>query len=1109
MKKASHKDILRTISHGKKRFVSIAVITALGVVMLAGLRAACVDLRLSADAFYDEQDLYDISIQSTLGLTDDDVEALAELEGVELAEGAYSETVYLTGETHESVLIKTLSTCGMNEPYIIEGELPAAADEIAVTVGYLTESGKSIGDTVTIEEVLEEAEDEDDEDEEPTFEITEYTITASVTDPANINNPDSATAFRDTSTTDYTFFVTLDAVNSDVYTAVYLTVSGAAELNSYSDDYDEAISAVVDSIEEILKTEREEARTQEVLDEAQSEIDEAEEEMNEAFEEAEEELADAQEELDDAREELDEGWEEYYDGLAEIEDAQAELDEGRETLEKEEEEALEQIADAKEELEEGREELESSWAELEENEATVSENLAQVTSALEEIEAGITQLEEGIAQLEAAIAQLSAYSPESEELTALNSEYEAAQAQLAELTAQKAELEESLAQLTAAQEELAEGRAQLEAAEAELEAGEEELETQEAEAKAEIAEAWEELEEGQAELDEAKEELEDGLAELEEGEEEYADGLAEYEDGKAEYEEEKADALAELEEAKEELADIDGATWYIQDRTSLSGFVNIDSDSGAIESIGTFFPIIFLAVAILISLTTVTRMVEEERGCIGTYKALGYRSSEILRKYMIYSLSACLCGCIVGEIGGFIVLPEIVFIIFSVMYSLPSYSLSFDVLYGLMGPVIFFAGIGIATRLACRLVLRQKPAALMRPKAPKAGSKVFLERFKPFWKRISFLNKVTIRNLFRYKKRLLMTVIGIMGCTSILMCGFAIKDSVTELSTLQYDDVYQYDLMATATDNDELIEYLDGSEEIENYISLRIDSVTLSYNGSSENIQIYVIPDDQVQEFGNYINLTTKDGSAVTLDSTGIFVTINAGIVLGFEAGDTVSIKDLTLTQAEAEVSAVVMNYMGNNVYMTQSLYESLFGEYEANGVLADFNDSCTDHAAWAKELKHQEGVTSATATAQLQDEFSDAFVLINMVVYVLLIMAAALAFVVLFTLSTTNISEREREIATIKVLGFHRNEVHTYVNKETIILTIIGIIPGLFLGTLLGHALTSVLDMPSLYFAVNIHPVSYLISFVLSLVFAFIVQIITNRTLNSIDPVEALKSIE
>ena len=1094
------KDIFRTIAREKKRFISIAVISALGVVTLAGLRAACVDLRQSADSFYDEQNLYDISIQSTLGLTDDDVAALAALEETEQAEGAYSETVYLDGETHESVLIKTLSESGMNEPYVVEGELPQAADEIAVATGYLSDSGKSIGDTVTIEEVLDEAEDEDDEAEEPTFENTVFTITAAVTDPANINNPDSSTSFRDTSTTDYTFFVTADAVNSDVYTVVYLTVSGAAELNCYSDEYTELIVSVTDKIEETLKESREEARTQEILDEAQAEIDDAEQEMNEEFAEAEEELAEAEEELaeageefENAREQLDEGWEEYYDGLEQAEAAQEELDEGREALQDEESDALLQIAEAREEIEENKEALEAAQEELDEQAAVISENIAQIEAALEE-------------------------------LSAVPEGYDAA------ADAQRSALEESLEELLAAQEELEAAQEELLAAQEELLAAEAELDEQEALAKAEIAAAWEELEEGQTELDAAFEELEearaeleeaeaeyedglaeyeDGLTEYEDGLAEYEDGLAEYEDGLAEYKEEKADAEAELADARAELEDLDSATWYIQDRTSLSGYVNIDSDSGAIESLGTAFPVIFLAVAILISLTTVTRLVEEERGCIGTYKALGFKNSEIFRKYIIYALLACLCGCVVGEIGGFVALPEIVFIIFAVMYSLPSYTLAFDPLYGLLGPALFFAGVGLATWLACRIALRQKPAALLRPKSPKAGSTIFLERIRPLWKRVSFLNKVTIRNLFRYKKRLLMTVIGIMGCTALLVCAFAIKDSVSELSPLQYENVYAYDIMAVASDNDELLDYMDSSEDVESYISLRIDSVTVEYDGSTENLQLYVIPDSETEAFADYINLENKSGDAVTLGTDGIYATINSGEILGFSEGDTVSVKDLTLTEGETVVSGIVMNYLGNNIYMTQSLYEELFGKYEANAVLANLYDSCTDHAAFAYDLKHTDGITSATAVSVLQDEFSSAFVLINMVVYVILVLAAALAFVVLFTLSSTNISEREREIATIKVLGFHKNEVHLYINKETMILTILGILPGLVVGTWLGHALTSVLNMPSLYFAVSIYPVSYVISFVLAVLFALIVQLLTNRTLDAVDPVEALKSME
>ena len=1095
MKKNSYrKDILRTIKNGKKRFISILIIVTLGVVMSAGLRAACVDLRESADAFMDEQDLYDIMVQSTLGLTSDDVSVLSELSGVEEAEGGYSETVYLSGETHESVMIKTFTEGGLNQPYLINGTLPESANEIAVTETYLENSGLEIGDTLTIEEIEDDEDDEEDEDD-ATFYYTEFVITATVQDPADINNPDSSTAFRDTSTTDYTFFVAECAVNSDIYTAVYLTVTDAKALNCYSDEYKALVASVVSLIEAEVKTDREQARTDEILKDAEDEIADAEEEMNEAFDEADEEIAEAEEELADARAELDEGWEEYYDGLAQIEDAEDELEEGRAALEEEEESAWAQLAQA-------RSSLEESLAELEENETALTEQLEQVN-------AGIVQLEAVISMLEAQIGSGSendSSDPETDssgsetgsddsetDISVMIAQYEA---QLAELEAAKAELEAALAQIEAGKEQIEEAAAELEASEALM------LE--------EFAAAREEIEEGEAEIKEAKAELADALAQLEEGEEEYADGLAEFEDSVVEYEEEKADAADEIADARAELEDIEAATWYVSDRNSLSGYANVESDSGAIEAIGNYFPVIFLAVAVLISLTTITRMVEEERGLIGTYKALGFTNAEIRRKYLIYSLLACLGGSILGELGAFFGLPAIVFIIFGVMYYLPGYVFTFDVLYGLLGPAVFFIGVGFATWYACRRALKQRPAILMRPKAPKAGSRVFLEKIGFIWKRLSFLNKVTARNLFRYKKRLTMTVVGIAGCTGLLIFGFSIKDTVADLVDRQYEDTYKYDLMAVATDNDELLEYIDDSGEISEYLSVRIDTVTVGYGDSTMSVQIFVIPDEYADELTNYVYLETKSKNALSLDAGDILMTYNVGQYLGFSAGETVSVQDLTLAKGEVTVTALVMNYLGNNIYMTASTYEEVFGkEYEANGILANFADEDLDTVAWAQTLAKEDSVTSAVATQQLEDEFSIAFILMDMVVYIVILMAAALAFVVLFTLSTTNISEREREIATIKVLGFHDKEVHLYVNKEMIILTIIGIIPGLVLGYFLAHGMTSILKMQGLYFAVTIHPVSYIFAILLTLVFALIVQRITNRVLNKVDPVEALKSIE
>ena len=825
MNRAYWKDIWRSVTKGKKRFISIALIATLGVTMMCGLRAACVDLRYSADAFFDEQNLFDIRVLSTMGLTDEDVGALKGPGSVKDADGGYSETVYTQVEgMRRSIEGRTLSEKKFNQPYLLEGKLPTQEDEIVITENFKNQSGKGVGDEIALDEEAEYLKSDT------------YTITGIIIDAMDINSSEGAMGFRSTATTDYVGYVVPEAADSEIYTVVYLSLKGVEELNCYTDEYEQEVERVVKKIESEIKDDREQARYDEVYGEVMSE-----------------------------------------------------------------------------------------WG--------------------------------------SAVAA---------------------------------------------------------------------------------------------------------------------------------------------------MGNIDMPKWYVQDRSSLSGYSNIKSDANSIQAIGDVFPVLFLTVAILISLTTITRMVEEERGLIGTYKALGFTNSEIRRKYIIYAATACLIGGLLGDIGGYIVLPSIIFIVFRVMYILPEYAFRFDVLYGFGGILLFEVGILAATAYACKKALKKTPAKLMRPKSPKAGSRVLLERIPFIWKRLSFLNKVTARNLFRYKKRLFMTVFGITGCMALLLCGFTIKNTITEMMPQQYQNIYQYDMMAvvSAGDFENLSYTLENDEEIEDYVSARIESIEImNEEGQKESVQLMAVPEGGMLD--SYICLRDEEKNEFELKDGEIFVTRNAAKILGVGEGDTVTLQNLDLVEVEAPITRIVENYLGNMIYMTEATYTELFETYEINGALVHFSDACEDQAEYTDELARQEGILSAMSTQAMEDEFEPAFALINMVVYVILVLAALLAFVVLFTLSNTNISERVRELATIKVLGFYYHEVHFYVNKETLILTAIGILCGMPAGLALGRYLMGILEFPSLEFYIILYPESYLYAGAITLIFALIVNVITNRTLDKINMVEALKSVE
>lgn len=1232
MRKAYNKDIWRAIWKGKKRFLSIMMITTLGVAMFTGLKAACVDLRYSADQFLDAQNLYDICVVSTLGLTDEDVDALLAVEGVAYAEGAYSETVHTkVGEKNQSVSMRTISKYGLNQPYLTQGALPQKPQEVAVTSKFLADTGSKIGDTIVIEEDLgedeedgaeeksepkdkveetkdvESAEDELDdievdieEEEKPNFKYTEYTITGVVVDPLDINNPQGAVSFRVSSMDDYTFFILPEAVESDVYTAVYLTLAGSEEMFCYSEAYEDYVGNVVSNIEEQIKEEREQARYNAVTGEAHEKLSDAEQEAAEGFAEAEEELSDAEQEIADGWEELvdaekelaeaeQEAAEEFAkarqeiaDGYAAIADGKAQLDasegqisegerqlaEAKNTLKKTEADTYQQIADGKTQLQSGKTQAEATRVQLEGQVSQIAATFGELWPVQQWKEYVMAAKEAYLPVVEAQMAKTDATAlnmqvagkvevQQNTFLTALSAsiammkqgidqqamildptapDYEV---QLAAIEAQKGQLDTLATQVP----QLALGLGQVYATEQILGTQMDVLTAQETEAKAQFEEAWKQIEASEAELfygkqqiangrgeiaynetklaegevelaekeAEVKQEIADGKKEMADAREELLDGEEEYAKGKQEYEEKKDEVEQKLADARTEIDEIDRTKWYVQDRTSLSGYANIASDADSIESLGKVFPAVFLIVAILISLTTITRMVEEDRGLIGTYKALGFTDAEIRRKYLVYAFFASVMGGILGDICGFIVLPNIIFIIFDTMYVLPAYLVQFDVLYGVGGILLFVIGIAGATAIACKAELMHMPAVLMRPKAPRSGSRVFLEYITPVWSRLSFLNKVTARNLFRYKKRLFMTVAGIMGCMALLLFGFAVKDSVTDMMPRQYEQVYQYDVMVVgdAKDNEDMLSYVRDDANIDDYMNTQIESVKLiNAAGAEEKVQMIVVPEGV--DFSKYINLQDVDsGARVELLDGGVYVTQNAANVLDFEAGALIAIQDMDLREQETKVHGLVKNYLGNNVYLTQATYEAFFEKYEPNGLLINLSESCTDQIAYAEALEEKEGVLSTVSVESVKEDSEIAFALINMVVYIVIIMAASLAFVVLFTLATTNISERNRELATIKVLGFYDREVHLYVNKETLILTSIGILCGIPLGYAFAQTLTYVLNMPSMYLAVSLHTESYLMAAGLSLVFALLVNMLTDRSLDGIDPVEALKSIE
>ena len=605
-------------------------------------------------------------------------------------------------------------------------------------------------------------------------------------------------------------------------------------------------------------------------------------------------------------------------------------------------------------------------------------------------------------------------------------------------------------------------------------------------------------------------------AELESSRSEIASAEAELETSRTEFNSKIEEAEGKLIDAREKVSEIEKAEWYILDRQQNAGYSSYIQDTESIENLSIVFPIVFFAIAALVSLTSMTRMVEEERQEIGTLKALGYNKFHIMLKYLIYSSLACIIGGIIGMNIGFQLLPRIIWDMYSMMYTLPEFIVSFNHQYSSIGLGLIYVCIVGATLYTILKEVKETPATLLRPKAPKYGKRVLLERVTFIWKRLKFSHKVTVRNIFRYKKRFLMTIIGIMGCTSLILAGFGIKDSISAILPNQYEDIFNYDMLVslktslTAEQRNNYIEEVKQKEDIQEVVETYMESGTAGKDNNSETVQI-VIPNDN-QEIDKMIKLRdVKTEEPFTLSEDGIIITDKLAELVDAKVGDTITVTTSDDVEKEMKVVGITENYVSHYVYMSKELYQQVFGEEYSTNVLLiqDNNLSEEQQETVMQEMVAKNEVSTVTLTTNTMKTLDDTMNSLNYVVVVLIVSAGLLAFVVLYNLSNINISERIRELATIKVLGFYDREVYDYVTRETIILTIIGIILGLVTGYFLNFYILGTCEINILRFEKVIHPISYVYAVAITLVFSIIVNIVTYFALKKIDMIGSLKSVE
>lgn len=1127
------------------RFVSILAISALGAGFFAGLKATSPDMQDTADYYYEQQHLADWRLLSTVGFTEDDLEAARAQEGVGEVMGTWA--LDLLMEHPEGVEAAHMAAFPadtsddaaeyLNRPALQSGRMPAAPDECLMD----SFSTYEIGDVITVSK-------ENGENTLGLLAAKQFTVVGKALSPAYVSFLRGNTNIGNGRVT-YFFYVTADAFDSEYYTE--LLVRAYARPFAFDDSYD--MMAEEGKIQlEVFGKQRALLRYNEMKTEADTELADARAELADAHAKADEqlteaaqELADALQELEDAEREIADGWADYHAGLRELADAEKALADAKKNL-----------ADAYNALQRGHEQYDAGLAEYQNSKALYDENKAKADALragvdgvdsfvrdelpildltdpadqlqIEVIAATAIATMDGVAHLLSAAERpteadlLFDYSQSITDALAV-SDYNTACALLAGIMAdggsgslwdlmngavgaQEQQLSEAYTQLLNAEGELSHAKVALDSGWAEYNAGLVALE----EAEADFAGAKKELANAYAELADAEVELDDGWAE-------YRDGLIEYEEEKVEAETDLASAEREIAEAETRLAELEMPHWYVFTRDDYVGYTGFASDTQRIDAIAVVIPVFFFFVAALVCLTTMTRMVAEQRSLIGLLKALGYSDLSIVAKYLAYAAIASAGGSTLGVVAGLVLFPTTIWQAYSSLYIMPALRLDGRLWLGVMSVLASVAITTLATLGAIASTLRSPSMELMRAKAPRAGKRVLLEYIGPLWRHMSFMAKVTTRNLFRYKKRFFMTVIGVAGCTALLLTGFGLRDSIAGIIPRQFGDITHYDVAVSLTEassakadthlNEVLAEYgqaLYTSETI-------IDAESDTDNNMGMTTYLYVVEDvDLLSEFFDFRVRTTQE--PIPFPQEGAVITEKLAAKLRVKAGDIIRINRVGEAPREMLVSAVCENYTYNYVYVTPAQYTALFGEEpEYKNLLLRYPEG----AAFDRDtvLEALVGAKPAAAVLDVETEVADIFdkMLSRFSAVIWLIIAAAglLAFVVLYNLTNINITERTREIATLKVLGFYPGEVAMYIYRENIILTLIGVAVGLVLGIFLHQFVVSAIEIDEVMFRRAVEPLSYVWSMLFTLASAMLVNLVMLWRLRRVDMVESLKAGE
>lgn len=1073
------KDIFREIKISLGRFLSILCIVAIGVAFFAGIKASAPDMKNSADTYFDKYNVQDIQVYSTIGLTKKDVAAIKKIKGVKSVQPSFSmDTLSQIDSTQ--MVIKVISygiDQKMNKVRVVEGRMPERENECLVEASSATNKLYGtfhIGDTIKLQSGTDEALSK-------SLKHTKFKIVGTCYNP-NYLSYEKGSSNIGSGTVNSFIYIQNTNVLKDYYTEVDVCVKGAKDLDCYSDEYFDVVDPVLKKIKKISNKQID-ARIQSY----QSELDEKKQEATDKFKDAENQFNDAQNKIDsglseiqsnelklqNSKDQINQGWNEYYanlqllDNIPTLQNAIAQIEES--------EKKLPELLSQKEQVENGLQQINA--------EGDLNTKRTLIQNAIDFIDIALKKLENYPDSSDAETIRIK-----------LNEKKELLQGQLSlidQAIAKKAELEAILPQIQSGIEQIQAGVAK----KAELQSQLNQL----LNAKNELNNAYVSLINGQAQY-------EDGVSKIEDAKNELNKSIEQLTLSKAEFNIQKHDALRELSDAQLEIDKMEGK-WIVLDRNSHYSYRDYGACADRMDGIAKVFPVFFFLVAALVCMTTMTRMVDEQRNEMGTLKALGYSKLQIASKYIIYALFASILGSILGCSLGMYLFPTVIFNAWNTLYNIDQIKFLFQ-----PGLILLASGsvTGItllATLYSIYSELIEMPSQLMRPKAAKAGKKILLERITFIWKRLSFLQKVTARNIFRYKKRFFMTIIGIAGCSALLVAGFGINDSISDIVNQQYNVIYHYDATVSAKTSEitSQIKSLKGVKDVYEEDHL---AVTTKIENKDISTTVHIISNDK--KFKDFCTLFNGN-KEFDLDDSSVLISQKMATKLNKKAGDTIKIKDANNKVIKAKIKGVFTNYVGHHIYASESLYKSWNTNAKTTHIYLIKSKKTTKkfERNLGNKIMNIDGVQSVTFYSSLQKNFKDMIKSISYIVVVLVISAACLAFVVLYNLSNVNISERKREIATIKVLGFTRKEVDAYINRETILLTILGSLIGLGIGIGLHHLIMNLAEMDDIMFGRTINSISYVISFVMTIGFNAIINLCMHKKLNNIQMVESLKAVE